>query len=62
VAEAHKSKKENRYPGVDTVPWKIVEASGSNPTGETFAGFNQANAAALRFTQETGSWAAAVRA
>jgi hypothetical protein len=62
-----KSKKENRYSGTDTIPWKAVNVSGKSPlkdhngADETFAGYKQANEAAVRFTNETGELLTAVR-
>lgn len=64
---AKKKKDEHRYPGVDTVPWKIRTADGKNPLTtkqggeETFPSYSAAATAARRFTQETGEFAAPAR-
>ena len=61
-----KSKAGNRYPGVDSQPWKVWTASGSNKQKsggqESFASFTLADGAAKQFTDATGEFAQAVRA
>ena len=59
-----KSKTGNRYPGVDTAPWKVVYTT--KPTtavkDETFPSFSQAQGEAQRYIDATGEHASAARA
>lgn len=64
---AGKKKSENRYSGIDSVPWQIRTADGKNPLttkqggAETFPSFSAAETAARRFTMETGEFSAPAR-
>jgi hypothetical protein len=51
----------NRYPGVDSTPWKITGADGKRIGSDAYTGYKDAKAAAERYTNETGLYAGTAR-
>lgn len=59
---AVKKTKDQRYSGVDSSPWVVKNAAGTQVISESFTGYKSAEEAATRYTNEAKEWASAVRA
>lgn len=56
-----KGKGKKSEAAADSVAWKVLDSSGKEPLKDQFKGYADANAAARKYTRETGLHAGAVR-
>lgn len=61
IKNTSKNSSPNRYSGTDSIGWKVRGTDGKNALSDSFKGYVDADAAAKRYTEQTGLYAEAVR-
>ena len=61
IIQTSKKSTANRYSGADSQPWVVKGTNGQPVISDSFTEFSKAQAAADRYTNETGEFAQAVR-